>query len=160
MNVLLKKESVIRVQQVLNSYDKSIKISILKNTARTALDASINLNCKVGSIVKSLMLRKKNSFFLCLISGDRRCSLNKLKKLIKIKDICLANAEDVKKITGFTIGGVAPVGLINSLEVLIDNKLGRFEYVYAAAGHPHAIFKIRYNDLVNITSGKVMDISE
>ena len=56
MNVLLKNEPVIRVQQVLNSYDKSIKISILEDSARTALDASINLNCEVGSIVKSLSL--------------------------------------------------------------------------------------------------------
>ena len=72
----------------------------------------------------------------------------------------MADAEQVKEISGFTIGGVSPIGIKNNLEILIDAELKRFDYVFAAAGHPHAIFKISFNDLKNITSGKIMDISE
>ena len=116
MNELLNNEPVKRVQNSLNMFDKKIKIQILDNTARTAEDAAKALSCEVGAIVKSLLLRKDTSFFLCLVSGDKRCSLNKLKQISKIKDISMANADKVKKITGFTIGGVSPVGSINKLE--------------------------------------------
>ena len=160
MNELLNNEPVKRVQNSLNMFDKKIKIQILDNTARTAEDAAKALSCEVGAIVKSLLLRKDTSFFLCLVSGDKRCSLNKLKQISKIKDISMANADKVKKITGFTIGGVSPVGSKINLETLIDQNLNRFQNLYAAAGHPNAIFKISFFDLQKITSGKIMDITE
>ena len=160
MNDLLNKDTVKKVQKELNSFDKNIKIQILKNTARTAKDASKALNCKVGAIIKSLVLRKNNIYFLCLVSGDKRCSLNKLKNISNVKDLSMANAQKVKEITGFTIGGVSPVGLKNNLETLIDENLSRFDCLYGAAGHPNAIFKIGLNDLQKITSGKIMDITE
>ena len=80
MRDLLNNEPVKRVQNAINSYDKKIKIQVLENTARTALDAAKALKCEVGAIVKSLVLRKNNLYFMCLVSGDKRCSLNKLKK--------------------------------------------------------------------------------
>ena len=160
MNDIAKKDPVKRVRTALNLFDKNLKIQILENSARTALDASKALDCEVGAIVKSLVLRRKNSFLICLVSGDKKCSLNKVKRILAEKDVCLADAEQVKEISGFTIGGVSPIGLKNSLEILIDTELKRFDYVFAAAGHPHAIFKISFNDLKNITSGKIMDISE
>ena len=99
-------------------------------------------------------------FFLCLVSGDKRCSLNKLKKSSNVKDLSMANADKVKEITGFTIGGVSPIGSKINLETLIDQSLNRFKNLYAAAGHPNAIFKISFFDLQKITSGKIMDITE
>ena len=160
MNELINKETVKRVQDALKKFDNTIEIQILDNSAHTAIDASNALSCEVGAIVKSLLLRKNNLFFLCLISGDKKCSLNKVKKITNVKDVSLANANDVKMITGFTIGGVSPVGLKNNLDIFIDDKLSRFNNVYAAAGHPNVIFKISFNKLIQITSGKIMDISE
>tara|TARA_A100001388_G_C28510493_1_gene376034 strand:+ start:105 stop:587 length:483 start_codon:yes stop_codon:yes gene_type:complete len=160
MNELLKNEPVKRVQVALSKFNKGINIKILENSARTAEDAAKALNCEVGAIVKSLILRKNDLFFLCLVSGDKRCSLNKLKKSSNVKDLSMADADKVKKITGFTIGGVSPVGSKINLETLIDQNLNRFQNLYAAAGHPNAIFKISFFDLQKITSGKIMDITE
>ena len=160
MSDLLNNEPVKRVQNALNLYGKNIKIKVLENTARTAMDAAKSLQCAVGAIVKSLVLRKNNLYFLCLVSGDKRCSLNKLKKILTLKDISMADALKVKEITGFTIGGVSPVGSNNRLETLIDHSLERFDNLYAAAGHPNTIFKISLIDLQKITTGKIMDITE
>ena len=160
MSDLLNNEPVKRVQSVINLFDKNIKIQVLVNTARTAVDAAKALNCEVGAIVKSLLLRKNDLYFLCLISGGKRCSLNKLKKIFNVKDLSLADAQKVKEVTGFTIGGVSPVGSKSKLETLIDHNLERFDNLYGAAGHPNAIFKISFTNLQKITSGKIMDITE
>ena len=160
MENLLDKETVKRVKQELEKFNKSYKVQILDQSARTAFDASKALSCKVGAIVKSLLIKTDDTFVLCLISGDKRCSLNKLKKITGKKDVCMANAESVKTLTGFTIGGVSPIGLNNKIEIMIDNQLSRFKDIYAAAGHPNAIFKIDLENLVRITSGKIMEISE
>ena len=160
MNDILKKEAVIRVQKAINDFDKNLKIQILNETARTASDAAKVLNCNVGAIVKSLLLKTDHEFVLCLVSGDKKCSLNKVKKLTGKKDVCMANAEDVKSQTGFTIGGVSPIGLVKTLEIMIDDQLKRFDNIYAAAGHPNSIFKIDYENLIKITNGKVLEISE
>ena len=160
MSELLKNEPVKRVRVALSEFNKGINIKILENSARTAEDAAKALNCEVGAIVKSLILRKNDLFFLCLVSGDKRCSLNKLKKSSNVKDLSMADASKVKEITGFTIGGVSPVGSKINLETLIDQNLNRFQNLYAAAGHPNAIFKISFFDLQKITSGKIMDITE
>ena len=81
MENLLNKEAVKRADQALKKFDENLKIIVLKTTARTAKDAANSLNCKVGAIVKSLLFRTDNSFLLCLVSGDKKCSLNKLKKI-------------------------------------------------------------------------------
>ena len=160
MDILLNKDSVKRVKASLDEFDKSIKILVLDQTARTANDAAKALSCEVGAIVKSLLIKTDNTFILCLVSGDKRCSLNKLKKLTGKKDVCMANAEDVKKKTGFTIGGVSPIGLTNNLDIMIDNKLNRFQDIFAAAGHPNVVFKIDFKNLKEITKGTIFDISE
>ena len=158
MENILEKESVKRVIKVLNEFDQNLEVQILKSTAKTADDAAFSLNCKVGAIVKSLLLRTENGFILCLVSGDKRCSLNKIKKIINLKDVSMANADEVKSQTGFSIGGVSPIAHIKKFPILIDLSLSRFEYVYAAAGHPYSIFKITYEQLVKITNGKEEDI--
>ena len=160
MNDLLNKEPVKRVIEALSNFNINLKVQILEKTARTAKEAAIALNCAEGAIVKSLLIKTDDTFVLCLISGDKRCSLNKLKKITGKKDVCMANAESVKTLTGFTIGGVSPIGLNNKIEIMIDNQLSRFKDIYAAAGHPNAIFKIDLENLVRITSGKIMEISE
>ena len=142
MNSILSNEAVIRVQKVLNEFNDNIKIIILENTARTAKDAAHALNCEIGAIVKSLLLKADDGFILCLIPGDKKCSLNKLKKIISKKDVCMADADQVKENTGFSIGGVSPVGHLKKIDVLVDKTFDRFKDVFAAAGHPNSIFKI------------------
>ena len=160
MEDLLNKESVKRVSKKLKDFDKNLKVIVLDTSARTAQDAANSLNTEVGSIIKSLFLRTKNSFLLCLVAGDRRCSLNKIKKILGEKDVSMGNAEQVKEITGFTIGGVSPIGHLNPLKVYIDQSLSRFANTFGAAGHPNCVFKINFKDLQKITNGEVMDIIE
>ena len=160
MEDLLNKEPVRKVSQKLKDFDKSLKVIVLDSSARTAQDAANSLNAEVGSIIKSLFLRTKNSFLLCLVAGDRRCSLNKIKKILGEKDVSMGNADQVKQITGFTIGGVSPIGHLNPIKIYIDQSLSRFENIFGAAGHPNCVFKINFIDLQKITSGKVMDIVE
>jgi len=160
MSDLLNKEPVIRVQKKLKEFDESYKVIVLDSSARTAKEAAESLKTDVGSIVKSLLFRSQNNFFLCLVSGDKRCSLNKLKKIKNLKDISMANPQSVKEVTGFTIGGVSPIGHLEKIEIFIDNNLKRFEKIYAAAGHPHCVYKIDFENLIKITNGTVMDITE
>ena len=158
MEDLLNKESVQRVVKVLSNFDASLKVEVLNSSARTAKDAATSLNCEVGAIVKSLLLRTDDSFILCLVSGDKRCSLNKVKKILNKKDVSMSDAEQVKIQTGFSIGGVSPVAHLNQIKILIDSSLSRYENVYAAAGHPNSIFKITYKQLIKLTEGKEGDI--
>ena len=158
MTNLIEKESVKRVLRILKDFDKSLEITVLDSSARTAIDAAASLNCEVGAIVKSLLLRTDNSFILCLVSGDKKCSLNKIKKILNKKDVSMASADQVKKQTGFSIGGVSPVAHLEKSKTLIDSSLSRFENLYAAAGHPNSIFKIKYQQLIKITQGKEEDI--
>ena len=158
MENVLDKESVRRVIKVLRGFDPSLKVEVLNSSARTAVDAAASLNCEVGAIVKSLLLRTDDSFILCLVSGDKRCSLNKIKKMINKKDVSMANADQVKSQTGFSIGGVSPVAHLEKIKILVDSSLSRYENVYAAAGHPNSIFKITYKQLIKLTEGKEEDI--
>ena len=160
MEKILEKESVKRVQEIITQFDPKLKVLVLDTTARTAKDAAEFLGCAVGTIVKSLVFRADDTFLICLVAGDRRCSLNKLKKIISKKDVSMANADEVKINTGFSIGGVAPIAHLKKLNILIDHSLGRFQSVFAAAGHPNSIFKIEYNKLVQMTKGEVKEIPE
>ena len=160
MNDLLNKEPVKRVIEALSRFNENLKVKILEKPARTAKEAANALNCEEGAIVKSLVFKTETEFLVCLISGDKRCSLNKLKKVISKKDVSMASADDVKAQTGFTIGGVSPVGHINDLNIIIDRTLERFQIVYAAAGHPNSIFKIDISKLKDLTKGRVEDITE
>ena len=160
MENILEKEPVKRVQEFINRFDPKQKVLVLDSTARTAKDAAESLGCEIGAIVKSLVFRANDTFLICLVAGDKRCSLNKLKKVISKKDVCMANAEEVKVNTGFSIGGVAPIAHLKKLNILIDQSLGRFQSVFAAAGHPNSIFKIEYSQLVQMTKGEVKEIIE
>ena len=157
---LLDKEPVKRVEKFLKDFDQSLEVIVLENSARTALDAATALDCNTGAIIKSLLFKTKDNFTLCLVAGDKRCSLNKLKKIKNEKDISMASPEEVKTQTGYTIGGVSPIGHINRIEIIIDNSLKRFNELFAAAGHPNCVFKIDFMNIQKITNGKVEDIIE
>ena len=157
---LLDKEPVKRVEKFLKDFDQSLEVIVLENSARTAKDAAIALGCDVGAIVKSLLFKTGDNFTLCLVAGDKRCSLNKLKKIKDEKDISMASPEDVKAQTGYTIGGVSPIGHLEKIEIIIDNSLKRFNKLFAAGGHPKCVFKINFKDIQKITNGKVEDIIE
>ena len=158
--ILLDKEAVKRVEKLLKKFDQKQSLIMLDTSARTALEAASSLGCEVGAIVKSLLFKTDNSFTLFLVPGDKRASLNKIKKNLSIEDASMASADDVKKITGFTIGGVSPVGHLNKIPIIIDNSLKRFESLYAAAGHPNCVFKIDFTNLQKITKGLIIQITE
>ena len=157
---LLNKEAVKRAETALKEFDEKLSVISLTESARTAKEAASSLGCEVGAIVKSLLFKTNDDFILGLVAGDKKASLNKLKKLLNSKDVSMASAEEVKKITGYTIGGVSPVGLLNEVDVLIDDSLERFESLFAAAGHPNCVFKINFIDLQKITKGLVKKFSE
>ena len=157
---ILEKEPVKRVQKFLKDFDKNLDVILLDTSARTALEAASSLNCEVGAIVKSLLFKTEDTFTLCLVAGDKKASLNKIKKTLNIKDTLMASANEVKDITGFTIGGVAPIGHLNKVNIYIDKSLERFSVLYAAAGHPNCVFKIDYSNLQKMTQGLIKEISE
>ena len=157
---LLDKEPVKRAEKSLKNFDQSLEVIVLDKSARTAQDAATALGCNVGAIVKSLLFKTNDSFILCLVAGDKRASLNKIKKIINKKDVSMANPEDVKSQTGYTIGGVSPIGHLKQIEIIIDNSLERFNELFAAAGHPNCVFKINFTNIQKITNGEIENITE
>ena len=157
---LLEKEPVKRVGKFLKELDDNLNVISLDTSARTALEAASSLKCEVGAIVKSLLFKTENTFTLYLVAGDKKASLNKIKKNLNIKDASMATADEVKNITGFTIGGVSPIAHLNKIDIYIDQSLERFDDLYAAAGHPNCVFKINFEKLQKITNGLINDITE
>ena len=160
MNTILNKEPVLRAEKSLKQFNPDLKVIELEQTARTANDAATALGCKVGAIVKSLLFKAGENFVLCLVSGDKRCSLNKLKKILNEKDVSMASPDDVKRVTGYTIGGVSPTGHLTKIKIYIDENLKNFNSIFAAAGHPNAIFEIDFEDLKGLTQGETKEITE
>ena len=157
MSNLLKKKAVLKVQKYLKHFDDTIKIILLDETARTAKDAARSLDKDVGAIVKSLLFKssESNDFYLCLISGDKLCNTNKIKILVN-KKIIKANADECKKFTGFSIGGVSPLTISKNIPILIDDSLKRFDILWGSAGHTHWVFPINFSYLVRLTNGRVI----
>ena len=157
---LLEKEPVKRAEKSIKEYNNDMSVIVLDSSAKTAIEAASSLGCEVGAIVKSLLFKTENTFTLFLVSGDKKASLNKIKKTLNIKDASMASPDDVKNVTGYTIGGVSPVGHLNKIEIFIDHSLARFENLYAAAGHPNCVFKTNFDDLQKITNGFIKDITQ
>ena len=160
MNKFKSSYSIRRVETELINASFECSIKELEQTARTAEDAANSLNVNQGSIVKTLVFWtddcKEKKPVISLIAGDRICNTEELKKEINHNGaLTKMEAGDVKKVTGFTIGGVSPVGLINPIPIVVDDSIFRFERVWCAAGHPFFVFSISPRDLVSITSGKV-----
>jgi|TARA_B110000914_G_scaffold219447_1_gene228124 Cys-tRNA(Pro) deacylase len=157
---LLDKEAVKRAEKALKDFDETLKVIVLEDTARTAKEAALSLKCEVGAIVKSLLFKTEDGYILSLVAGDKRCSVNQLRNITSKKNISMADPKDVKTQTGYTIGGVSPVGHLNKVKIFIDNSLERFNNLYAAAGHPNCVFKIDFIKLQKITNGEIKELSE
>ncbi len=153
-------KAVERVKQVLTQHGEDIEVLMLEQSTHTAQQAADALKCDVAQIVKSLIFKtaKSNKPVLALISGDKRLDNKKLANLIGEK-LGKADADFVKQTTGFTIGGVAPLGSLESLPVYMDETLLTHEKVWAAAGHPKSIFNIDPKRLAEITTATVTDLT-
>ena len=149
-----------RVEAALKTAGLEIDVLELSKSARTAQLAASALDTRLGSIVKSLIFLADGEPILVLVAGDRRASSEKLKRLLGARRVMIADADRVRQESGFSIGGVPPIGHDRPLSTWIDESLGRFETVYAAAGHPRAVFPIASRTLARITEGKVADLVE
>jgi len=153
---LLARPAVRRVVEVLTGMNSPASVIVLAETARTAEDAANSLNCELGAIVKSLVFRVDSQPVMALVAGDRRCNTTALPIALGLEGKAKrADADMVQAATGFTIGGVAPVGFPAPLPLVIDASLARFEAIYAAAGHPHCVFGTTLAELERLTGGLV-----
>jgi prolyl-tRNA editing enzyme YbaK/EbsC (Cys-tRNA(Pro) deacylase) len=149
--------AVQRVQAALAAKGSRATVIELALTARSAADAARALGVEQGAIVKSLVFTIDGAPVMALIAGDRRCDTNALSAVFGRSGLVLrADAERVREVTGFVIGGVAPLGHPRPLPTAIDDGLGRFETVYAAAGHPHCVFPTTVLELSVLTGGAVV----
>ncbi|MEE8163875.1 MAG: YbaK/EbsC family protein [Anaerolineae bacterium] len=156
---LSKMTSVDRVREYLKHCGLTIEVMELAESTRTAALAAEAVGSPLGSIVKSLVFLADGKPVLVLVAGDKRADHRKLEKILKAKQVMIADADQVREATGFAIGGVPPVAHRTKLPTLIDKNLGQFETLYAAAGSPRAVFPISYEALVEITEGQLADVT-
>lgn len=153
----LQHPAVQRVRAALRAKGSDAEVIELAATARTAEDAARALDVPVGAIVKSLVFLIDGGAVMALISGDRRCDTRALPPAFGRSGLVMrADAEQVRAATGFVIGGVAPLGHPAPLATVIDDGLGRFESVYAAAGHPFCVFRTSALELSLLTGGPLV----
>jgi prolyl-tRNA editing enzyme YbaK/EbsC (Cys-tRNA(Pro) deacylase) len=151
-------EGVQRVAQTLQDAAHPHAPVMLDGAARTAQEAADGLGVQLGQIAKSVIFKRKDDGVAVLVvaSGDRRVDEKKVSALVG--KIGRADADFVKAQTGFTIGGVSPVAHLNPPVTLLDQDLWRFDEVWAAAGHPHGVFKLQPEDLKRLTGAPVADV--
>ncbi len=132
----------------------------LPGSTRTAEEAAEAVGCELGQIVKSLVFRGSESgkTLLVLVSGPNRADLKQISQWFG-ESVTMADPEFVRERTGFSIGGVAPVGLPESFPMLIDQDLFQFEFIWAAAGTPRSVFRLTPEDLLQLTSGHVARVA-
>ena len=153
---LLERDAVKRVRKALSDAGLADNVIELAETARTAEDAANAVGCELGAIVKSLVFAVDRRMVMALVAGDHRCIEANLPRALNLEgEVRRPQASEVKGVTGFTIGGVAPIGMSHALPIAIDRSLKRFETVYAAAGHPHCVFPVSPTDLGRLTEGIV-----
>ena len=151
-------EGVQRVARVLQDHGHPHLPVMLDDAARTAQQAADALGIQVGQIAKSIIFRRKadDAAVLVIASGDRRVDEKKVDAIVGKTG--RADAEFVKGKTGFSIGGVSPIAHAVAPVTLIDRELFRFDEIWAAAGHPHGVFKLRPQDLERLTGAPVADV--
>ena len=148
--------AVRRVQAALAEAGSRAEVIALASTARSAEDAAASIGTPLGSIVKSLVFTVGGAPVMALVAGDCRCDTGALGQALgRVGKVRRADADAVRDATGFSIGGVAPLAHETPLPVAIDASLGRFETVYAAAGHPHCVFATTMDELQRLTGGTV-----
>jgi prolyl-tRNA editing enzyme YbaK/EbsC (Cys-tRNA(Pro) deacylase) len=144
---------VARVAQILQSLGAAGEPVQLEGSTRTAAEAATALGCEVGAIASSLVFRADDDPLLVLTSGAHRVDTTHVAGLLSVAKVDRADADTVRAATGYAIGGVAPVGHPAPLRTLVDIALAQHEVVWAAAGHPHAVFPTTYDELLRITGG-------
>jgi len=152
-------EGVERVARALQALGHAHAPQMLDGSARTAQEAADVLGVQLGQIAKSVIFRRKLDGVAVLVvtSGDRRVDEKKVSALVG--KVGRADADFVKAKTGFTIGGVSPVAHLNASVTLLDQDLWRFEEIWAAAGHPHGVFRLQPQDLKHLTRAPTADVT-
>lgn len=152
-------KSAQKVQSVLDEHNLSLQVVEFPNSTRTAQEAAEAIGCEVAQIAKSLVFRRKETGapLLVVASGANRVNEKALKELLGEK-VEKADADYVQEHTGYAIGGIPPVGLIEPLETFIDEDLLTHEIIWAAAGTPHAVFSLTPQALVEITGGDIISV--
>ena len=152
--------SALRVQQALQAQGFDLQVLELPDSTRTAMDAAQAVGCQVGQIVKSLIFKAKRTGrpVLVVASGANRVNERIIEELIA-EPLGKADADFVRQHTGFAIGGVPPVGHLETLLTFIDQDLLQYSEIWAAAGTPNAVFRLSPADLARMTGGKVVRIT-
>ncbi len=150
-----------KVQEALKDKGFDCTVTELPGSTRTAKEAAIAVGCQVGQIVKSLIFKgkKSNTPILVVASGSNRVDVRKIGEIVS-ESIKMADADFVRKETGFAIGGVPPLGHSERLKTFIDEDLYEFDEIWAAAGNPHALFKLTPDELVKMTDGQIISVKD
>ena len=161
MDGVLEKAAVKRVQQALDELALPGKIKVLSDSARTAQEAANGLGIEVGQIASSLIFKLPDGTPLLVItSGRHRVDVELVASKLELEKLDRVDAAYVKEMSGFSIGGVAPIGWISPATILIDQALSEYEVVWAAAGHPHAVYPTSYSELLECTGAKPMVVGD
>ena len=162
MDGILEKAAVRRFIDAADSLGVKGQINILADTARTAIDAANGLGIEVGQIASSLIFKLPSGNPLLIItSGRHRVDTDLVAKNLNIAELGRADANYVKEVSGYSVGGVSPIGWITTPEItLIDEALNDYEVVWAASGHPHAVYPTSYAELITCTSATPMVVGD
>jgi prolyl-tRNA editing enzyme YbaK/EbsC (Cys-tRNA(Pro) deacylase) len=162
MDGILEKAAVKRFQEAATKLGVKGEVNILAETARTAVDAANGLGIEVGQIASSLIFKLPSGNPLLIItSGRHRVDTDLVAQNLGIAELGRADANYVKEVSGFSIGGVSPLGWISKPEIiLIDEALSDYDVVWAAAGHPHAVYPTTYDELIQCTGAQPMIVGD
>ena len=162
MDGILEKAAVKRFKEAADSLGVKGEINILADTARTAIDAANGLGIEVGQIASSLIFTLPSGNPLLIItSGRHRVDTELVAKNLNIAELGRADANYVKEVSGYSVGGVSPIGWISTPEMtLIDEALNDYEVVWAASGHPHAVYPTSYTELIACTGATPMVVGD
>jgi len=162
MDGILEKAAVKRFKEAADSLGVKGDINILADTARTAIDAANGLGIEVGQIASSLIFKLPSGNPLLIItSGRHRVDTELVAKNLNIPELGRADANYVKEVSGYSVGGVSPIGWISTPEItLIDEALNDYDIVWAASGHPHAVYPTSFDELVKCTGAKPMVVGD
>lgn len=160
MNGVLEKSAVKRVIAAMQNYEIKGQIKVLSETAKSASEAASGLGIEVGQIASSLIFKLPDqSPLLIITSGRHRVDTDLVASNLEVEKLERVDADYVKEKSGFSIGGVSPIGWLNPPSiVLIDEALNDYSVVWAAAGHPHAVFPTSFNELKGALAAKVMKV--
>ena len=161
MDGILEKAAVKRVIAAQAELGISGQVTVLAESARTAAEAATSLGIEVGQIASSLIFKlPDHSPLLIITSGRHRVDTDLVAKNLGVDTLERVDANYVKEKSGFSIGGVAPIGWISPATIVIDEALNDYEVVWAAAGHPHAVYPTTYAELISSTSAKPMVVGD